>query len=164
LRRTPAPSWASSGTHALNAPSCCSADTHHRWACLTTRLMKSHRDSDPGRAHGLCLRHCLLHRCRSGLSASRFFLRASHSSSVMYKFPSCCNDTGASSNASSPSFNRPVRSATDIVDTSSNVLIAIVICLKQGGRDQSIFVTISPSFTSSLNVVRCTAMSLRRNV
>jgi hypothetical protein len=68
-------------------------------------------------------------------STSRFFLRVSHSS-VRYNFPSCYNNVGASSNAS---FNCPVRSATDIVDTSSNVLIVIVICLKRGSRDRSIF-------------------------
>jgi hypothetical protein len=92
-------------------------------------------------------------------SASRFFLRVSHSSSVRYNFPSCCNDIGASSNAS---FYRPVRSATDIVDTSSNILIAIVIYLKRGGRDRSIFATISLSFTSSPSVARCVAMPLSR--
>jgi hypothetical protein len=92
-------------------------------------------------------------------SASRFCLRESHSSSVRYSFPSCCNDVGASSNASSISFNYPVRSATDIVDTSSNVLI--MICLKQGGRDRSIFAMISPSFTSSLSVPRCATMTLK---
>jgi hypothetical protein len=96
-------------------------------------------------------------------SVSRFFLHASHSSSVRYSFPSCCNDIDASFNAFSASFNRTIRSATDIVDTSSNVLIAIVIYLKRGGRDRSIFVTISPSFTSSPSVVRCTTMPLRRS-
>jgi hypothetical protein len=129
-----------------------------------TRLMKSHRDRDLGRAHGLCLRHRLLRCCQEWFSASRFFLHVSHSSSVRYNFPFCCNDVGTSSNASSTSFNRPVKSATNIVDTSSNVLIAIVIYLKRGGRDRSIFVTISPSFTSSPRVVRCAAMPLRRSV
>jgi hypothetical protein len=57
----------------------------------------------------------------------------------------------------------PVRSATDIVDILSNILIVIVICLKRGGRDRSIFATILPSFTSSPRVVRCTAMPLRRS-
>jgi hypothetical protein len=38
----------------------------------------------------------------------------------------------------------------------------IVIYLKQGGRDQSIVAMISPSFTSSLSVVRCAAMPLMR--
>jgi hypothetical protein len=95
--------------------------------------------------------------------ASRFFLHGSYSSSVRYRFPSCCNDVGASSNASSTSFNRPVRSATDIVDTSSNVLIAIVICLKQRGRDQSIFTMISLSFTSLSSMERCAPMPLRRS-
>jgi hypothetical protein len=96
-------------------------------------------------------------------SASRFFLRAFHSSSVRYNFPSCYNDVGAFSNASFTSFNRPVRSATYIVDTSSNVLIVIMICLKRGGRDQSIFTMVSPSFTSSPRVARCAAMPLWRN-
>jgi hypothetical protein len=94
-------------------------------------------------------------------SASHFFLRVSHSSSVRYRFPSCYNHVGASSNASNTSFNRPVRSATDIVKTSSNVLI--VICLKRGGRDRSIFVMISPSFTSSPSMTRCVTMPLRRS-
>jgi hypothetical protein len=44
-------------------------------------------------------------------SASHFFLCVSHSS-VTYNFLSCCNNVGASSNASSTSFNRPVRSTT----------------------------------------------------
>jgi hypothetical protein len=38
--------------------------------------------------------------------------------------------------------NCPVGSATDIVDTSSNVFITIMIYLKRGGRDRSIFVMI----------------------
>jgi hypothetical protein len=94
-------------------------------------------------------------------STSRFFLHASHSSLVRYSFPSYCNDIDTSSNASSASFNHPIRFAIDIVDTSSNVLI--VIYLKRGGRDRSIFATISPSFTSSPSVVSYTAMPLRHN-
>jgi hypothetical protein len=62
-------------------------------------------------------------------SALHFFLHASHSS-VRYNFLAYCNDFGASSNASSVSFNRPVRSATNIVDISINVFIAILIYLK----------------------------------
>jgi hypothetical protein len=93
---------------------------------------------------------------------SCLFLRASHSS-VRYNFPSYCNDVVASSNASSASFSRPIKSATDIVGTSSNVLIMIVIFLKRGGRDQSIFMMISLSFTSSPSVARCAAMPLRHN-
>jgi hypothetical protein len=59
VRCAPAPSWASSDTRVPNAPSCHSADTHHQWSCLTTRLMKSHRTHDPGSAHDLYLyRHC----------------------------------------------------------------------------------------------------------
>jgi hypothetical protein len=96
-------------------------------------------------------------------SALHFFLCLSHSSSVRYNFLSYCNDIGASSNASSASFNRPIRSATDIVDTSSNVFIATVIYLKRGGKDQSIITMISPSYTSSLSVVRCAALPLRRS-
>jgi hypothetical protein len=84
--------------------------------------------------------------------------------SATTNFPSCCNDVSASSNTSSASFNCLVRSATDIVGTLSNVLIMIVICLKRGGKDQSIFTTISLSFTSSPSVARCTAMPLRCSV
>jgi hypothetical protein len=56
-------------------------------------------------------------------SASCFYLRVFISSFVRYNFSSCCNDVEASSNASSASFSRTVRSTTDIVDMSSNVLL-----------------------------------------
>jgi hypothetical protein len=62
-------------------------------------------------------------------SHSCFFLRAYHSSSVSNNFPSYCNDISASSNATSTSFSRLVSSATHMVDTSSIVLISIVIFL-----------------------------------
>jgi hypothetical protein len=96
-------------------------------------------------------------------SVLHFFLHASHSS-VRYNFPSCYNNVSVSSNASSASFNCPVRSAVDIVDTLSNVLIAIVVCLKRGFSDQIIFMTILPSFNSSSSVARCTTMLLKRIV
>jgi hypothetical protein len=96
-------------------------------------------------------------------STSRFFLHVFYSSSMRYNFPSWCNDIGVFSNASSASFNHPVRSVTDIVDTLNNVLITIVIFLKRCGKDQSIFTMILLSFTSSSRVVKYATMPLRRS-
>jgi hypothetical protein len=92
-----------------------------------TRLMKSHRDPDPG--HGLCLRHHLL---RIAGVVLRLTLLPPCVPLLLgeVQLPILLQWCRRFLNASSASFNRPVRSATDIVDTSSNVLITIVICLK----------------------------------
>jgi hypothetical protein len=158
-RCAPAPSWASSNTRVPNASYYRNADT-----CRVVDLLEDPLDEEPPRPRPQPRPRPLAASppfapLSDWFSASRFFLRAPHSSSVRYSFPSCFNDVDASSNASSTSFNRHVRSATDIVDTSNNVLIVIVIYLKRGGRDQSIFVMISSSFTSSPRVVRCAAQA-----
>jgi hypothetical protein len=117
-----APSWASSGTRMPSVLEFHSAYIDCRWACLMVHSRMSHHTHD--RVHVYLLLyscHHLLRHCWEWFTASCFFYRMSQPS-VRYNFPSCCSDIDASLNAISASFNRPIRSATYIVDTSKQCL------------------------------------------